>query len=50
MRIAQINLTIVNDGDFTDEDLEDIEIADAVVALEQALPELPKGAKWQVDY
>jgi len=50
MIYTQIKLSIVDEGDLTDEDVEEIDIADAVMALDEALPELPKGAKWRVDY
>jgi hypothetical protein len=39
------------DGEVADDDLEQIDtidIDDALVALEEALPELPQGARWVV--
>ena len=43
-----IRIDIVDDLTLEDEDLEDIDIAEAIEALEENLPELPKGANWKV--
>ena len=51
MLFAEIRVTVrEGDEELTDEDLEDIDIAEAVQALEEQLPELPKGAVWEVKY
>ena len=45
-----IRINIVDDLTLEDEDLEDIDIAEAIEALEEKLPKLPKGANWKVTY
>lgn len=47
---AGIKLVIQNDDGIKDSDLDGIiDIGEAVIALEEALPELPAGYKWRVD-
>lgn len=50
MKWAEVIISITNDDDLTDRELEGIDIATAIAALEEALPALPKGAKWEVSY
>ena len=47
---AEIKLVIQNPEGINDEDLDkaDINIDDAITALDEALPELPEGYKWHV--
>ena len=50
---ATIRIEVIENPDedeLTDSNLEDIDIAEAVIALEDSLPELPKGAGWDVKY
>ena len=49
MLYAEVKIYTENDDKLTDEDLEDIDIAEAVQALEERLPKLPKGATWRVE-
>ena len=47
---AEIKLVITNDQGVKDPDLDGaVDIGDVVIALEEALPELPAGYKWRVD-
>ena len=47
---AEIKLVIQNNEGINDEDLDraNINIDDAIIALDEALPELPEGYKWHV--
>lgn len=49
MLYADIKLKIEG-KELDDAELQGIEISEAVVALEEALPELPEGADWKVEY
>ena len=48
---AEIKLIIEREPTVTDSDLDnaDINIDAAITALDEALPELPAGAKWHVN-
>ena len=56
MLFAEVRLFI--ESDTPDDDLEslmtwcseEVEIAPAIQALEEGLPELPQGAKWKVEW
>lgn len=47
---SEIKLVIQNEAGIVDEDLDsaNINIDDALIALEEALPELPEGYHWNV--
>ena len=47
---AEIKLVIQNEAGICDDDLDsaDINIDDAIMALDNALPELPEGYHWSV--
>lgn len=49
MQYALIELNIQNDTHLDVRDMKHIDIADAVAALEEQLPDLPRGAHWSVN-